>query len=73
MLGFFAGAAAIVLKLIRFADLVQTPLPVLATLLTIVGVQLIMFGVISEMLMRTYYESQDRRPYVIKKSAGLEY
>lgn len=66
-LGVVAGFTAVLLRLFGVADLVETPLPILATLLILVGVQLVLFGVIAEILMRTYYESQDKRPYVIKK------
>jgi len=67
-LGVIAGFVAVLLRLLGVADLVETPLPILATLFTLVGVQLILFGVIAEILMRTYYESQNKRPYNIKKS-----
>lgn len=67
-LGVAAGFAAIVLKVLHLRDFVSTPLPVLSALLIIVGVQLVMFGVIGEMIMRTYYESQNRRPYAIAES-----
>lgn len=66
ILGIIAGLSAAVLKILHLKDFVSTPLPILAALLIIVGVQLTMFGVIGEMLMRTYYESQGKRPYVIK-------
>jgi hypothetical protein len=59
------GAASVVLKLMEVRDFVETPLPLWSALFIIVGVQMIMFGVVGEMLMRTYYESQGRRPYVI--------
>lgn len=65
-LGIGAGMLAIVLRLFGL-HLVQTPLPIFAALFIIVGVQLILFGVMAEILIRTYYESQDRRPYVIKE------
>jgi glycosyltransferase involved in cell wall biosynthesis len=67
--GFFCGVVAVVLKVTHIRDFITTPLPVLTALFIIVGVQLVMFGVIGEMLMRTYYESQGRRPYVIKEHA----
>lgn len=69
-LGFFAGFIAILLRVFGILHFVETPLPVLSALLIIVGVQLVMFGVIGEMLMRTYYESQGRRPYVISESTA---
>lgn len=65
-LGFLSGCIAIALRLIGYASLIQTPLPTLATLFIIVGIQFILFGVIAEILMRTYYESQGLRPYVIR-------
>lgn len=66
-IGVVAGVVAIVLRVCGIADFVQTPLPILTALFVIVGIQLMLFGVVAEMLMRTYYESQDRRPYVIKE------
>ena len=66
-LGFLAGLASVLLRLFGIADIIQTPLPTLATLLIIVGIQLILFGVMAEILMRTYYESQKLRPYTIKE------
>ncbi|HYD63075.1 MAG TPA: glycosyltransferase family 2 protein [Noviherbaspirillum sp.] len=43
------------------------PLLFLGLLLTIGGVQLITTGFIADMVMRTYYESQNKKPYAIKK------
>ncbi len=67
-LGVLAALLALYVKFFVGFDLIQTPLPVLSALLIIVGVQLVLFGIIGEMLMRTYYESQNRRPYIIKES-----
>lgn len=70
-LGFIVGCAAIVLKIIGLRDFVQTPLPIFSALLVIVGVQLAAMGVISEMLMRVYYESQGTAPYRIAETINL--
>jgi hypothetical protein len=35
------------------------------------GMQSIMLGLIAELLMRTYHESQGKAPYVIKKVFSL--
>jgi len=48
-------------------DIWGRPLLLLGVLLILTGVQLITFGLIAEMLMRTYYESQNKAPYVIKR------
>lgn len=64
-LGTLAGMVAVFLKLTHARDFVSTPLPTFAALLLIVGVQLIALGIVGEVLMRTYYESQNKKPYVI--------
>lgn len=68
-LGTLAGLVAIGLRVFTGLHLVQTPLPVLATLLILIGIQLMLFGVLAEILMRTYYESQNKRPYIIKEQS----
>ncbi len=67
LLGIVSGTAAVALKIFKIRDFVATPLPLWSALFVIVGIQLVLFGIIGEMLMRTYYESQSRRPYVIKE------
>ena len=66
-LGILSGLLAVFLKIVHLRDFITTPLPIWSALFIIVGVQLVMFGVIGEMLMRTYYESQNRRSYIIKE------
>jgi hypothetical protein len=44
----------------------------LGALLVIVGIQLIGMGLIGEMLVRVYHESQRKPIYVIKKILGPE-
>ncbi len=70
-LGVFAGLTAIYLRLMHDLHLVQTPLPVFSALCVIVGVQLITMGIIAEILMRTYYESQNKRAYYIADTKNL--
>jgi hypothetical protein len=59
---------AIVLKLAHIRDFVVTPLPIFSALFIIVGLQFLLFGVLAEILMRTYYESQKRKPYAIRET-----
>ncbi|MBV8270079.1 MAG: hypothetical protein JO252_27465, partial [Planctomycetaceae bacterium] len=42
---------------------VETPLPLLVVLFFLMGVQSILMGVLAEMVMRTYYESQTKTTY----------
>lgn len=71
LLGFLAFVGAVVLRLFDIADLVETPLPVFSALFIIVGVQMIVMGILAEMLMRTYYESQGKKPYVIAEKINF--
>ena len=43
---------------------VETPLPLLSVMFFLTGVQSVMIGLVAEMVMRTYYESQDKKTYV---------
>jgi len=43
------------------------PLLILGVLLTVAGIQLITTGFVADLVMRTYYESQKKKPYTIKK------
>ncbi|MCX7760742.1 MAG: glycosyltransferase family 2 protein [Hydrogenothermaceae bacterium] len=43
------------------------PLLTFGMLLFITGIQLISTGIIAELITRTYYESQGKRPYIIKE------
>ncbi len=70
------GMASIALSLLAFGiatywkfahirDYVTTPLPLFAGIAGLVGVQSILVGLLAEVVVRTYYESQDKRPYVV--------
>lgn len=50
----------------------RTPLPNLAVLFSITGIQAIFMGLIAELLMRTYYESQNKRVYLVADSKNDE-
>ena len=48
-------------------DIWGKPLLILGALLVLTGVQLITVGIVVEVLMRTYYESQGKRPYKVRE------
>ncbi len=48
------------------------PLLLLSVLLELVGVQFISLGLIGELLTRTYHESQDKNPYLVRATLNLE-
>ncbi len=49
-------------------DIGGRPLLTLGIVLIIAGIQLITTGFLSELIMRTYYESQNKTPYTIKET-----
>ncbi len=48
-------------------DIWGKPMLLLGILMLIAGIQLITVGIMSEVMMRTYYESQQKRPYQVRK------
>lgn len=58
---------ALLNKWIRGASLIRTPLPQLAATFLILGVQSILMGLLAELLVRTYHESQDKPTYVVRR------
>jgi glycosyltransferase involved in cell wall biosynthesis len=75
MLAFFvsllAGLYAVFLKLFHKADFVQTPLPILAVVMFAVGIQFLLMGMLAEMLVRTYHESQAKSIYAVREKIGF--
>ncbi len=67
---FAIGAALdiyfLILKILGH-DIWGKPLLLAAILFTLGGIQIITIGIVSEILMRTYYESQNKKPYRIKR------
>lgn len=59
-------------KLILGHQIGGRPLLLLAILLIILGAQLVVMGLLGEMLARVYYESQDKPIYVLKEIAKKE-
>ncbi|HEY6807052.1 MAG TPA: glycosyltransferase family 2 protein [Pyrinomonadaceae bacterium] len=66
-----AGFYAVFLKLFHKADFVQTPLPVLTIVMFAVGVQFLLMGLLAEMLVRTYHESQSKPIYAVREKLGF--
>lgn len=81
----FFGGAGLVSSFISFAllllafyykltgqkTLIETPLPTLSAMFIIIGIQMILLGVVAEILMRAYYESQNKLPYTLKEKINF--
>lgn len=60
-------AVAVIFALVTRTSLIQTPLPTLAAVLGVVSIQSILMGLTTELLVRTYHESQSKPTYTIRQ------
>lgn len=74
-LSFFAAGLSALLavyyKIWGEKDFIQTPLPILTGIFFLVGVVMILMGILAEMITRTYYETQPKTTYAIRRSVNL--
>lgn len=50
----------------------RNPLLLMSVMLTVIGVQFISLGLIGEVMSRTYFESQGKSPYSIRRTLNLD-
>ena len=68
--GFFAYA--VYLKIVQDISFILTPLPLISTMTFVTGIICVLMGLLAEMIMRTYYESQHKKVYLIESTVNLE-
>ena len=51
---------------------IQTPLPLLAVQFFLIGIICFLLGITTDLVMRTYFESQNRRPYMVSHTRNME-
>ena len=74
LLGLVAGGAGALItaylgwvRLVQHQPIADRPLLLLGVLLAFTGVQFLTFGLLAELMARTYYESQSKPTYVIRE------
>jgi glycosyltransferase involved in cell wall biosynthesis len=72
LISFLTSSWAIYLKLFNGISLIQTPLPLISLSLFITGILAILMGLLAEIVIRTYYESQDKSIYLVKDTLNLK-
>lgn len=72
MFSALAGIWALYLKLVEGVSFILTPLPLLSVMVLITGIMSILLGLLAELVMRTYYESQGKSVYLVKSTANIE-
>jgi hypothetical protein len=68
---FLSGILAFYLRFFLGISFILTPLPLLTVFLIIIGIQFILMGLLAEILIRTYYESQNKPVYLIKNKINF--
>lgn len=66
ILGVFINIYLLIVKLGYGQDIGSRPLLIFGMMFILAGIQLFTIGIVMELLIRTYYESQNKRPYRIK-------
>ena len=50
----------------------MTPLPLLSAIALLVGLLCILLGLLAEIMVRTYYESQNKQTYLIRNTINFD-
>jgi glycosyltransferase involved in cell wall biosynthesis len=69
--GFVGVAAAVVMKYTTGPGMTANPLFLLGSVAGLTGVQFVSLGLMGEVLARVYFESQGKRPYVVREARNL--
>jgi dolichol-phosphate mannosyltransferase len=70
--GFLTLLYALYLRFYDNIHLIKTPLPILAAILFLIGMMSILVGLLAEIIVRTYFESQGRRPYHVRRLINFD-
>lgn len=67
-----AGLYAAWLKFAEGISFILTPLPLLAVMAFITGIMSVLMGLLAELIVRTYYESQGKPVYLVRDTLNIE-
>ncbi len=66
-IGFLIDLYLVIFKFVTGADIWGRPLLLLGSIMILAGIQFITVGIIAELMMRTYFESQNKKTYRLKE------
>jgi glycosyltransferase involved in cell wall biosynthesis len=72
LVGLLAGVTTIAMKIGGGVDMTGNPLLLLTVFAEFVGLQFIVLGMLGELGVRTYYESQGKTPYTIRELINFD-
>lgn len=70
-ISFLSGTWALYLKFVEQVSFISTPLPLLVVMTGITGFMCILMGLLAELVIRTYYESQGKSVYLVSETRNL--
>jgi hypothetical protein len=75
IISFLTFMAAIFFKFLATPSkaFVETPLPLITAVAGAAGVMCILMGLLAEMIVRTFYESQGKRVYLVRASRNIQH
>jgi glycosyltransferase involved in cell wall biosynthesis len=73
LIALFSGLLAVYLKIFDNVSFIQTPLPLLVALTIITGLMCFLMGLLAELIMRTYYESQAKSTYLVAETRNFDF
>lgn len=71
-LSILAGLWAVFLKIFEGTSFILTPLPIITVVMLAISVQFFLMGLLAELLVRTYHESQDKAIYAVREKIGFD-
>lgn len=71
-ISFFSGVWALYLKYVDGVSFISTPLPLLVVMTGITGFMCLLMGLLAELIIRTYYESQGKSVYLVSETRNLQ-
>jgi hypothetical protein len=72
LISFISGAMALWRKFVEDESFIKNPLLLMCVLTAVTGMMCVLMGLLAEMIMRTFYESQGKSVYLIRAKRNLE-
>lgn len=69
--GLVSGFFTLYLKFSEHKSFISTPMPLVTVVFMIIGIQFILMGILAEILTRIYFESNDKKVYIIKEKINF--
>ena len=69
VLSFLAAVLMFYYKFTGQKSFIETPLPLVIVMFALVGCLSVLLGLVAELTVRTYYESQGKRTYVLREES----